>query len=49
MHEKMRRSPTLLAAVLFPIVLGAALTAGAAQEERAAQPKPVVEVYKSPT
>ena len=48
MHKKMRRSLTLLAAVLLPIVLGAALTAGAAQE-RAAQPKPVVEVYKSPT
>lgn len=48
MHEKMRRSLTPLAAVFFPIVSGAALAAGAAQE-RAAQPKPVVEVYKSPT
>ncbi len=48
MHEKMRRSLTLLAAALFPIVSGAALAGGGAQE-RAAQPKPVVEVYKSPT
>lgn len=48
MHEKMRRSLTLLAAVLLSIVSGAALAVGAGQE-RAAQPKPVVEVYKSPT